>query len=321
MWYNRGINGGIMGKQSIFVGDRFQNKSGLWYQVTEYITGKDIKIEFDISGYECFVEGQEIRRGCIVDSFDKYPKPGERYTMKGNGVLEIIEYNNARNVVVRFLDTGYVAITEACQIKRGTVRDYLKPRALGVGVLGEGDFQPYDSKTGKVNWSYLKWQNMLERCYEPTDDMMARSYTGVTVCESWLNYQNFASWAINQIGYNNARWALEKDVINKYNKIYSPENCCFLPQELNNLILKSERLRGDYPIGVGLHKSNMKYVAHVSGTGNSGYVGIYGTPEEAFLAYKKVKEKRIKSMANKWKSQIDPRAYEALMNYEVLITD
>ena len=45
------------------------------------------------------------------------------------------------------------------------------------------------------------------------------------------------------------------------------------------------------------------------------------TPEEAFLAYKKDKEAYIKDVANKWKDKIDPRAYEALMNYEVEITD
>ena len=42
---------------------------------------------------------------------------------------------------------------------------------------------------------------------------------------------------------------------------------------------------------------------------------------EAFNAYKKAKENYLKELANKWKGKIDPRAYEALMNYEVEITD
>ena len=32
-------------------------------------------------------------------------------------------------------------------------------------------------------------------------------------------------------------------------------------------------------------------------------------------------EQAIKDMANKWKDQIDPRTYDALMNYQVEITD
>ena len=45
------------------------------------------------------------------------------------------------------------------------------------------------------------------------------------------------------------------------------------------------------------------------------------TPEEAFQAYKQAKETYIKLQAEKWKDQIDVRAYEALMRYEVLPTD
>jgi oligoribonuclease (3'-5' exoribonuclease) len=45
------------------------------------------------------------------------------------------------------------------------------------------------------------------------------------------------------------------------------------------------------------------------------------TELEAFLAYKHAKEAYIKELANKWKDQIDPRVYDALMNYQVEITD
>ena len=51
------------------------------------------------------------------------------------------------------------------------------------------------------------------------------------------------------------------------------------------------------------------------------YLGTFPTPELAFQAYKIAKEQAIKNMANKWKDQIDPRAYDALMNYQVEITD
>ena len=47
----------------------------------------------------------------------------------------------------------------------------------------------------------------------------------------------------------------------------------------------------------------------------------FNTELEAFNAYKTAKESFIKEQANKWKSQIDNRAYNALMNYEVEITD
>ena len=43
--------------------------------------------------------------------------------------------------------------------------------------------------------------------------------------------------------------------------------------------------------------------------------------KNAFKAYKTAKESFVKEQATKWKGQIDPRAYEALMNYTVEITD
>ena len=51
------------------------------------------------------------------------------------------------------------------------------------------------------------------------------------------------------------------------------------------------------------------------------YLGVFKTPEEAFQAYKEAKEAFIKSQAEEWKALIDPRAYAALMAYEVLATD
>ena len=47
----------------------------------------------------------------------------------------------------------------------------------------------------------------------------------------------------------------------------------------------------------------------------------FNTELEAFNTYKEAKESFIKEQANDWKSQIDDRAYNALMNYTVEITD
>ena len=51
------------------------------------------------------------------------------------------------------------------------------------------------------------------------------------------------------------------------------------------------------------------------------YLGTLDTELEAFHAYKHAKEAYVKELAEKWKDQIDPRAYNALMKYEVEITD
>lgn len=55
--------------------------------------------------------------------------------------------------------------------------------------------------------------------------------------------------------------------------------------------------------------------------GKREYLGFFKTELEAFNTYKKAKESFIKEQSNKWKSQIDERAYLALINYEVHIDD
>lgn len=57
------------------------------------------------------------------------------------------------------------------------------------------------------------------------------------------------------------------------------------------------------------------------GEGLLQYLGYFDTQEEAFQAYKTFKESYIKQVANEYSYQLDPRAYQALMNYQVEITD
>jgi hypothetical protein len=309
-------------KQSIFVDQRFQMKSGLWLKVIGYETGKKIKVRFDESGFECVVEGSQIRRANIEDVFTKYPCPGDVYEMNQNGKLEVLEYKGVQNVIVKFLDTGYTTRTEACQLVRGTVKDLLLPRVHGVGFIGGENHPAYNSE-GAV-WAYSKWSGILERCYDPSSLQMYECYKDVTVCNEWLNYQNFAEWAKQQIGYGNRNWATEKDLLIRGNRIYSPDSCCFLPAELNNQLLKATKARGECVIGVNVNKPNGKFIAHCQGwreDSATSHIGIFDTELEAFHAYKREKEKKLKRLAQKWKDQIDNRAYEALMAYEVLITD
>lgn len=312
-----------MSRQTVFVGEKFLSKSGLWFTVVEYITGKKIRIRFDESGFETIVEGQQIRKRNIVDQSTAYPKVGDIFDTTYGGKIEVIAYKSCRNVTVKFLNTGSEVRTEACQLHRGTVRDRLHGQVWGVGFLGIGPHKAYHADT-KPEWAYLKWSNMLERCYSEDHHKIQPTYKGCTCDESWHNYQVFTEWAKKQIGYGIRGWALDKDILKKWNKKYCPEYCCFLPQALNNLLLRADAARGDCPIGVSCRESDGKYTAACGGGGTMGrdtFIGAFNTPEAAFAAYKVAKEKRIKEVANKWRDKIDIRAYNALMSYEVLITD
>lgn len=175
----------------------------------------------------------------------------------------------------------------------------------------------YKTRTnGKHSKIYQVWHDMLKRSYGIEWLAKYPTYRGCSVTEEWLNFQNFAKWfEKNYIeGYQ-----LDKDVLYKNNKLYSPETCCFIPHNINKLLTKHNKDRGQYPLGVC--KGGNRYKASVFIDGKTINLGSYKTSEEAFYSYKKVKEDIIKAVANRWKDKISDKVYEALMNYQVEITD
>ena len=91
--------------------------------------------------------------------------------------------------------------------------------------------------------------------------------------------------------------------------------------EINNIIVKSDSLRGDYPIGVMYDKERDKFQSRMWVDNKPKFLGRFDNIEDAFNKYKVSKENHIKTVAEKWKYLIDYRAYEALISYQVEITD
>jgi len=158
---------------------------------------------------------------------------------------------------------------------------------------------------------------MLQRCYGDVCQEKQPTYIGCSVSDNFKYYPYFKDWCSAQTGFNLDGFALDKDLLSKGNKIYSEDLCVFVPQEINNLITRSDKSRGEFLIGVSYHRASCKFVSVVSINGGLKHLGCFDTEAMAFQAYKIAKENQIKVMANKWKDRIDIRAYEALINYQV----
>lgn len=197
-------------------------------------------------------------------------------------------------------------------IKCGTIDS--RGKRFGVGIDDVDAFMSNEK-------SHILWCHVLDRCYNPKSLRKARAYQDVTVCDEWLRFSNFLSWFESNKKWYYSGWHIDKDILVKGNKEYSPDKCCFVPQEINSLFVKMEKRRGEYPLGVSYIRSKKKFVATVAICGKNKTIGHFNTPEEAFNAYKEAKEARIKELADKWKDQLDPRVYEAMYNYKVEITD
>ena len=253
---------------------------------------------------------------------NKLKYEGKQFETK-QGVLKIVKYNNAKSILVRFIETGFETTTRLSHILTGSIKDKLLPSVVGVGVVGDEAI----SVGGKLTKEYLVWKSMLVRCYDSKYQLKQPTYTNCIVSNNFQYLSNFKVWCRKQYGFNHfddkgKPFVLDKDILVKGNKVYSENTCCFVPEEINVLFTNSNSVRGEYPVGVTLNKQGTGYVARLQiGDGKRKHLGTYATAEQAFLGYKEEKEVRIKDVANKWKYKIDPRVYDALMNYQVEITD
>ena len=244
---------------------------------------------------------------------------GKVFKSKSSGDFKVLKYNDNRNVEIQFLNTGFEAVVQLVQVKSGEVKDKYLPSVYGVGILGT----KYPTAINGVQTKeYNLWQHMLKRCYSDKYQKKYPTYKGCEVSDKLKSYEYFYEWCHKQIGFGNQGWHLDKDLLVKGNKVYSEDSCVFIPAEVNTLLVKSTASRGEHLIGVCWSNTHKAFKAQVSKSkGKREYLGSFATEIEAFNAYKVVKESFIKEQANNWKLQIDPRAYNALMNYEVEITD
>ena len=255
----------------------------------------------------------------------KIDRTGEKGINTFGSEMIIIEYRNTMDIDVYFPEYDWIAKgTQYGNFKNGNIKCPYEKRYYEVGYIGEGEYKVCEN--GKITRVYSTWNSMLRRCYDHKLHKKHPTYIDCEVCDEWLCFQNFAKWYYdNYYEIKGQKMALDKDILHKGNKIYSPENCIFVPQTINSLFVKSDKTRGESCIGTNL--KNGKYQVHCSlinpetGKSKIKHLGRYETQEKAFEIYKYYKEKNIKEVADYYKDEIPDKLYNALYSYKVEITD
>jgi len=162
--------------------------------------------------------------------------------------------------------------------------DYVVKKAETIGYIDSKRKQ----KTVWVCPYYIKWTNMLKRCYSEDCQNNQPTYKGCTVCPDWLYLSNFINWVDEQPNRDWVTCQLDKDFLVADNKVYSPNTCVFISSRLNKFITDSGGSRGEYLLGVSLYKRNGKFKAQCSDPfrENGEYIGYFDTELEAHLAWK-----------------------------------
>jgi hypothetical protein len=235
--------------------------------------------------------------------------------------MVVYKYNSATDIWVKFLEHGNLVHTRWRHFCDGNVKNVYDKTICDVGYIGEGEY--HVMKDEKLTHQYRLWTSMLARCYSEKRHKVNPSYIGCTVHKDWHNFQSFARWVDeNFYTLENHEMHLDKDILTKGNKIYSPDTCVFVPSNINGLILKCDSSRNNLPIGVCYDKREEKFAAfYRNNNGKKVSIGLYNTPKDAFQVYKTFKESLIKQIAERYKNKIPEKLYNALITYQVEITD
>ena len=182
---------------------------------------------------------------------------------------------------------------------------YMQRTMQGVGYLGE---KMVDADLGSD--VFLRWYNMLQRCYNKAVHKDKPYYKGKKVCEEWKNFQNFKIW-YNEHYIPGSKVDLDKDLICKESNTYSPETCAFVSHYINTLFedrstkwVVEEKQDGMFEASMMILNQKKK-------------AGSYCTREEAEKAFYNYKKEHIITIANKSKGKIPDYVYNAMLAWDV----
>ena len=230
---------------------------------------------------------------------------GERIINTQGQIMEIIKYESARCLDVKFEDGTIVKNKAYGEFRKGGISNPNYKSMYGIGYIGIGE---YSSTKHKKH--YETWKNMFTRCYSEKYHETRPTYKECTVCPEWHCFQNFARWYDeNFYNVNNERMSLDKDILVKGNKVYSPETCIFLPSVINSSFEIKKKNKDNLPTGIRRKKWGYELQC------NNTYIGIYKTLEEAINEYFRFKEKSILDTANKYKDYLPEKVYQAIISW------
>ena len=130
------------------------------------------------------------------------------------------------------------------------------------------------------------WHNMYDRCYSKRYHDRSPQYIGCSMCDDWLDDQaTFKEWAReNYYTIDDEQIDLDKDILVKGNKIYSPKT-------------------------------------EICIEGKNVTIGYFDTEDEAKEAYIKHKEASILAKADLYKDRIPRKLYNAMIKWRIELSD
>lgn len=229
-------------------------------KVIEYINANNVVVEFVDTGSQVKSSTGNIIKGLVKDanSLKLFSNSCIGKTFKSNkyGFFKILKYKSDKEIIIEFIDTGYVTTTTGNQLKSGRVKDVTKPIIYNIGYFGKGSY--ISRYKGKLLPRYNAWANMLKRCYCPESHIKLPTYKDCTVAKIWHNYQKFAEWYDTNYPTDGGTYELDKDIKIKGNRVYSPDTCMFVTSKENTVEASAKHYKLVSPCGANIDVYNMR---------------------------------------------------------------
>lgn len=219
-----------------------------------------------------FVVNYDMKNNTMVwhknnDTKDNYYKHLFPVTDKQyNEILRVHEQAGA------ITDKQIMEIINAVEFKSDDWKPWHNKRTYeGVGYIG-ADASNIDYES----YSFIKWKNMIQRCYSDVVHKLKPYYMNKEVCIEWQNYQNFKLWFDTHY-IPGTKVDLDKDLLCKESNMYSPEICAFMTHFLNTVfeyrgIENNIQQNDDGTYSVSMNVLNKKMD-----------IGVFDSEEEAVL--------------------------------------
>lgn len=287
------------------------NSKGILMTVVKYVNSDEIYVKFD--GYEEIkrTTASAFKKGLVkCDSFLKEShnlKIGEeRYNNAGEKMI-IINYKSVTDIDIVF--PKYNEIVKNVQythFKRGEVKSVYTQNVYNKGFLGR--------REPPIQYVWSIWSGILERCF--TDRYP--NYNGCKVCDEWLNYCNFEKWYLQNEYPCLEKLHIDKDVLSKDSKIYSPSTCLLIPRSINCYIsTRTCRKKDGLPTGVYVSKTGkVRVIKNFDGRVEK----RFNTIEEGEQWYINCKNEHYQKLLSKYKDIIPTKTFNILKKYKFVPT-
>ena len=279
----------------IEIDDIFESKNYGAFKIIEESLAKNkkqcFKVQFLTSGNCKIVDKYSILSGVIQDTDFIYKRIiGEVRNSNSFGPFKINKLlSKSRRVYyeIEFLNTGYITKARKDQIDCGRVTDY--------------SLEKQEDKYRELTI----WYKVIKRSKN----------INIDICEEWKDRECFVKW-FKENKYSNFL-QIDKDILSiqqeKELRIYSPETCLLLPEEINGA---ESALHTISKIYFKDDKYYIKFDCLEMDIEN--YKLIAESKEELIENYLKIVYEGFKIIVDKYKNTLPQRIYNLLKNLDLV---